>query len=145
MKLTPNHEIPNVMLLTADNTVKDLHSCFNRPSVLYFWSTGSIKHFKNIHSRAAELRDKYPEYDFIGINTDEHFKNWRNVVRSSGYDTQREYQFENREVARKKLVINSMNKAIIVDRKGMILEGNTNLFNREIEDQLLGFLNKSSL
>ena len=141
MQLTPGKTLPNVMLVSHDNVMKDIHTIINRPTVLYFWSAESVKHFKNLHSRAAELKSKYPEYDFIGINTDTHFKKWKEVVTKSGYNTAHEYQLENIKDAEQKLLINSMNKAIIVDRKGTIRDGHTNLFSPTIEDNLLGFLN----
>lgn len=142
MMLTSGKEIPNVLLLNADNTVKDLHSIIRKNTVLFFWSSQSISHFRNIHSKAAELNAKYPEYDFIGINTDTHFKKWRNIVTQSGYDKTKEYQFYNIEHAEQKLVINSANKAIVINSEGIILDGNTSLFNQHFEATLLGYLNK---
>lgn len=142
IQLTPGHIIPNVMLLTTENTVKDLHSVFNGPTVLYFWSNQSIKHYKNIHTRASELTAKYPEYDFIGINIDTHFKKWLKVIKNSGYNDLVEYQFDNFQEAEMKLIIESVNKAMIVDGDGTILNGNTNIFDISIEEELLGFLNK---
>lgn len=136
MNLTTGNHIPNVMLRTADNTVKDLHSIFNKPTVLFFWSSQSVKHYKNIHNRADELREAYPEYDFIGINTDINYAKWISIVRNARYNPTLEFQFDDIDDAEKKLVINWVNKAIIVDKNGMIIEGNTNLFNRYIEGQL---------
>ena len=141
VKLTPGNPIPNVILVSTDNTAKDLHSSIKRPTVLYFWSSQSIKHYRDIHSKAAELKEKYPEYDFIGINTDTHFKKWRDIVRKSGYNPNTEFQLENIDEAEYKLVLNFMNKAMILDRNGIILEGNTNLFGSNIEALLLGYLN----
>jgi hypothetical protein len=87
------------------------------------------------------LKAKYPEYDFIGINIDLHFKKWLKVVKNAGFDPSMEYQVENFEVAELKLVIDSVNKAIIVDDQGIILNGNANIFNYSVEAELLGFLN----
>lgn len=143
MRLTPGHTIPNQMLLTTDNTVKDLHSAINGPTVIYFWSNQSVKHYKNIHTRASELKSKYPEYNFIGINLDAHFKKWLKIVKNSGYDALTEYQFENFDDAEMKLIIDSVNKAMIVDENGTILNGNTNIFDRSIEEELLGYLNQT--
>ncbi len=136
MNLTAGKQIPNVMLRTTDNTIKDLHSVINRSSVLYFWSSQSVKHYKNIHAKAYQLQEQYPQYDFIGINTDTNFGKWDGIVKSGGYHIQREFQFDDIDEAEKKLVINWVNKAIIVDDDGTILEGNTNLFNRYIDTQL---------
>ena len=142
MKLMPGHTIPNVMLLTSDNTVKDLHSTLNKPTVLYFWSNQSISHYKNIHTRASDLKNKYPEYGFVGINIDTHFKKWLKAIQNSGYNELTEYQFENFKDAEQKLIIDTVNKAMIVDADGVILNGNTNIFEVNIESELLGFLNQ---
>lgn len=141
IKLTPGNLIPNVLLVSTDNTVKDLQSTIKRPTVLYFWSSQSIKHYRDIHAKAAELKEKYPEYDFIGINTDTHFKKWRDIVRKSGYNPSTEFQLENIEEAEHKLVLSFMNKSMILDKNGIILEGNTNLFGSNMEALLLGYLN----
>lgn len=142
MKLVPGNTIPNVLLLTTDNTVKDLHSTIKKPTVIYFWSSQSTKHYRKIHSRANELRSKYPEYNFIGINVDSHFKKWVRIVKNSGYSPPFEYQFENFDDAEMKLLVNSVNKSMVINPKGVILDGNTNIFGLDIEQQLLGFLNQ---
>ena len=141
INITPGHTIPNVKLLTTENRVKDLHSTIRRPTLIYFWSSQSVSHYTKIHTRADELKAKFPEYDFIGINIDIHFKKWLKVVKNSGFNPLMEYQVENIDVAELKLVIDSVNKAIIVDDEGTILNGNTNIFNYSIEAELLGFLN----
>lgn len=141
IQLTPGHTIPNLALLTTENTVKDLHSTLNGLTVIYFWSAKSIKHHKKIHTRAEELKGKYPEYSFIGINLDSHFKKWLKIVNATGYSDYKEYQFEDVDEAEMKLVINSVNKAMIVDGKGKILNGNTNIFDMAIENEMLNHLN----
>ena len=50
--------------------------------------------------------------------------------------------FDNFEEAEMKLLIESVNKAMIVDGNGTILNGNTNIFDIAIEEELLGYLNK---
>ncbi len=142
IQLTPGHQVPNLKLLTTQNTVRDLHSTLKRPSVLYFWSNKSIKHYREIHTRAQELHSKYPEYDFIGINIDSHFKKWLKTVVNSGYEEITEYQFENFSDAEMQLVIDSVNKAMILDEDGTILNGNTNIFEFDIEAELLVYLNQ---
>ena len=142
MKLIRGKKIPDLLLLNTENTIKDLHSIVNKPTVLFFWSAQSVKHFQSIHDQAAELNSKYPEYDFIGINTDTHFKRWRNTVIKYRFDRANEFQFDNIDDAESKLVISSTNKAIIIDKDGIILEGNTSLFNQKIETILRGLLNQ---
>ena len=142
MQLTSDNKIPDLPLVTTDNTVVDLLSTINKKSVIYFWSMKSVQHYKSIHIKVAELKSKYPEYNYIGINTDTHYKKWLNIVKRLGYNLNNEYQFDNIEVAEKKLVLTSVHKALIVDKDGVIIEGNTNLLSPEIEQQLLGYINK---
>lgn len=142
VKLTAGNPIPNIHLVSIDNVVKDLQSLINEPIVLFFWSSQSVAQYRNIHNRAAELKSKYPEYDFVGINTDTHFKKWRETVNKSGYNPSSEFQLENLADADKKFILNSMNTVFIVDKNGVILEGKTNMFNTNFEELLLGFLNR---
>ena len=142
INLSAGRTIPNILLLDTENMVQDLHSIVTKPTVLFFWSSQSVKHFRDIHSKASELKEKYPEYNFIGINTDSHFKKWRNTIRKTGYNQAFEFQLENVADAEEKLLLNSMNKAFILNIDSVILESSTNLFNRDFEQLLLGYLNK---
>lgn len=142
VKLTPGNTVPNVALVNTDNVVKDLLSIIKAPTVIYFWSGQTPSHYQNIHSRAAELKSKYPEYDFLGINTNTHYKKWRQTIIKSGYNPREEFQIENLNEAEKKLLVSFMNSAIVLDKNGIILEGKTNLFNTNFEELLLGFLNR---
>lgn len=142
LKLTAGNTIPNVAVVSADNVVKDLKDIIKAPTVIYFWSNRSSSQAKNLHNRAAELKSKYPEYNLIGINVDTHFKNWRDTVKKRNYNTKEEFQFENIADAEKKLILNPMSKAIILDKNAVILEGKTNMFNMNFEQLLLGFLNR---
>lgn len=142
VKLTAGNKIPDIALVNTDNIVKDIQSVIKLPTVVYFWSGQSVSLYKNIHNRAAELKSKYPEYDFFAVNTDTHFKKWRETVKRANYNPDTEFQLENLADAEKKLVLNAMNKVIIVDKNGVILEGKTNMFNTDFEDLLLGFLNR---
>jgi len=142
INLTPGQKIPNVLLVNSENTVKNLHSVIRKPTVLFFWSSLSVKHYRSMHSQAVELSEKYPEYDFLGINTDTHFKKWRSIVLQAGFDKTSEFQFDDIEDATQKLIINSANKAIILDKNGAILEGNSSLFSTNIESLLRGYADR---
>tara|TARA_R100000353_G_scaffold176098_3_gene148934 strand:+ start:78954 stop:80387 length:1434 start_codon:yes stop_codon:yes gene_type:complete len=142
VKLTAGNTIPNVDLVNTDNVVQDLLSVVKAPTVIYFWSGASKSQFKNINNRAAELKSKYPEYTFLGINTDTHFKKWRQTIAKMGYNPDNQYQIENLNDAEKRLLVRFKNSALIVNKKGVILEGKTNLFNANFEQLLLGYLNQ---
>jgi hypothetical protein len=141
LQLTPGKLLPSVQVVDFDNRTYDIHSIIKRPTVFYFWSGQSQMNTNNLHARAEELKNKYPEYDFKGINTDSNFRKWKELLVKSQYDRKQEFQLENLDDAQRKLLINSVNKAIILDRKGYILDANTNLFSPVFEESLLGYLN----
>ena len=141
MKLTPSNTVPNVDLVGLDNTARDLHSIIRRPTVLYFWSTESTNHHRNIHQRVSDLQSRYPTFEFVGINTGSDYGKWKKVIQQSGYSTGREFQCKDVKAAQESLMIGSINKAIIIDAKGIIIEGNSNLFYQAIEDQLASLSN----
>lgn len=141
-KLSNGKTVPDVSLLTMENTNVMLHDVIKRPTVLYFWSSESSEQGRVIHRRAAELKSKYPEYDFIGINSDSHFRKWRTKVEQEKYDPKMEYQLENPVTSEKVFVLGNISKVIIIDTDKTILDGNNNMFNPEFEQLLLGYLNR---
>ncbi len=142
VNLSSGQPLPNVIVVSANNEAKNLESIVKSPTVFYFWSQQSVAQFRNIHNRAKELKSKFPEYDFIGINTDTHFKKWLATLKKTGFKPATEFQLENVADAERKLLLNSMSKVIVVDRNGVILNGNTNMFNNNFEQLLLGYLNR---
>ena len=142
IKLTKGNTIPNVLLVNTENNLKELNSVINAPTVIFFWRGQPAVQHRNLHKRAAELKAKYPEYDFIGINTDNHFKKWRSIIYKSKYDSKYEYQLENLTDAEKNFILKYINNVIVIDKNGVILDGKTNMFNINFEQQLQDFLNK---
>lgn len=142
IKVSAGNTMPNVAVLNTDNAVKNLKELINSPTVVYFWTSKSAVQSKTLHNRASELKSKYPEYKFIGVNVDTHFKKWRDIVKRRNYNTEEEFQLENISDAQKNLIIKPMNKAIILDKNAIILDGKTNMFNMNFEELLLGYLNR---
>lgn len=141
LQIKPGSKVPNIELLTSNNTEVELLSIIKQPTVLFFWSSKNIRHQKNIHTRVSELHAKFPEYQFIGINTDNHFKKWRSEIKKLGYDEESEFQLYNPEKAEKELVLTSYYKVLILDENGVIRNGHTNIYHRTIENELLEYLN----
>lgn len=142
IEMSPGKTIANIPLLSMENTNVGLHDIIKNPTVIFFWSSKHENQSRMIHERAAELEKKYPDYDFIGINTENHFRKWRSWVTNKNYTSEMEYQFENSKLSEKKLVLTNLNKVIIVDKNNIILDGSTNMFRKKFETKLLGYLNR---
>jgi len=141
INLMPKHTLPNTTLFALDKSIKDLHSIINTPTVLFFWSDQHSEQYRNIHNRVNQLKLKFPDYNFIGINTDIHYKRWLNIVTNNNYDNTSEYQLKNVRKASSKLIVGSANRVIIVDKDATILSSNNNIHSAKIERDLFRFLN----
>ncbi len=141
-KISAGMTVPDISLLTADNSVTSLHKLIDKPTVLFFWSYKYLRQAESIHNRAGELKAKYPEYNFLSINTDDHFRRWRNFIRAQKYNDSEEFQLENRIDSEHALLLNNLSKSLIVDSDLIILNGNCTMFQSNFEELLLGYLNR---
>lgn len=142
LKLMPGNPLPNLTLHDYKDKQQSISSAIKRPTILYFWSINSINHMRNVHSKVDELKLKYPEFDFIALNTNSDSEAWKGMINRHGYNKNYQFRFGNPETAIENLVINSINKTMIVDKDGHIIDNQTNLFSVTFEEQLLGILNQ---
>jgi peroxiredoxin len=142
LNMMPGQTLPNVELVSYDNHTFDIHDVIERPTVVYFWSMNAPKHVKNIHERVSELRKKYPEFDFIGLNVDDQFKKWQRLVQHEHYRHAHEFQFENFDAAGMQLLVNSISKCMMIDPEAVIIESHTNIFSLDAEQKMLNYLNQ---
>ena len=142
MTLMPNKPLPDLELVSFDNRTLRFSQVINRPTMIYFWSMNSPMHVKNVHNRISELRQKYPEFDFIGLNVDDQFKKWKRLVQHEAYRSEHEFQFEDIDQAGMALLINSINKSMMIDGQGTIIDSHANIFSMDTEQKLLNYLNR---
>lgn len=138
-RLKPNKVLPDHDLINASGETVLLSSLFNKPiTALYFWSTKNKTHFIKAHQKADQLRAQFPEYNFIGVNTDtDQTKNWLHTIKRYGFEPTNEYELKYAKCSSKELIINSPNKVILVNNEGKIIDANANLFSIEFEKQLM--------
>ena len=136
-KLKSGNELPRIKLLTYDKTEVDMASLINKPTVIYFWSSNLPLLLRNSHYKAKALKSKFPELDFIAINiNDDDLSHWKNTVSKHEFSPQNEYHFQNPTEAMNQLAINSVNRSILVDANGKIINSNAMLFASEFEEEL---------
>ena len=143
MQLEPGTKLPSVKVINSDNKTIDLSSIIKSPTVIYFWSYNSKSHFKDSHRKINELKVKYPELNFISININNDEQDlWKRSLKQYNFPVKNEYQFVEPEIARKKLVINRIQKVMILDKNAILADSNANMFDTYFEETLLGLLNK---
>ncbi|XLS30940.1 TlpA family protein disulfide reductase [Flavobacteriaceae bacterium M23B6Z8] len=100
-------------------------------TVYYFWSLNQRNHMRNINKKVGELRDKYPDYAFVGININEDHESWVKAVEKMGLNPKYQFRCENFIEIRNSLVIEGLNKIIIVKDDGTIVNAFGDIFDPE--------------
>lgn len=144
--LRRGNPLPDLEVVNFDDMELSLNAIIHKPTIIYFWSSNSKSQYRNSHYKVNELKSKFPQMDFISINVnDNDDKFWKKIISSYSFPTQNEYKFKNSKEARKILVVNYLNKVIIVDKKSQILHPHANIFSSDFEETLEELLQKKHL
>lgn len=129
----------------AENTKGEIikyGDILKKPTVTYGWSIYAPAHHRWQHGIIADLKEKYPELDFLGINVDlGEREEWLRTIENYGYDKDDEFQIAKR-VASKATYKKYLNKVLFVNEEGIIVRGDVRLGSPEFEEEILEFLNK---
>lgn len=143
MKLEIGTHLPKVSVVDFENNTLQLDSVINKPTVVYFWSYNIRTHFKDSHRKILELKEKYPEVSFLAINVNNDNSNmWKHSLEQYNFPVKNEFHFVNPEEAIRDLVINKLQKVILLDKNGVIVDSNANMFDPRFEELILGLLNQ---
>ena len=143
MQLESGTKLPTVKVINSKNETINLASVIKNPTVVYFWSYNSKSHFRDSHRKIKELKAKYPEFNFLSVNLNNDKHNmWKRSLKQYNFPVENEYQFVDPEMAKKELVINRIQKVMIIDGNANIVDSNANMFDTYFEELLLGLLNK---
>jgi hypothetical protein len=130
-------QLPNVALIDYNDIEVSIDTLIKRPTVIYFWSTSLPLLLRNSHYKVSQLKAKYPNIDFIGINiNDDDKSHWKSTLTLYKFPITNEYQFKDPNEALNALAISSVNKSILIDKDSKIINSNVLLFSSEFEEQL---------
>ncbi|GAA3520403.1 thioredoxin family protein [Aquimarina addita] len=137
-RLKPKNIIPDQELIASDGENLYLSTLFEKPfTALYFWSTERKDHYVKAHKKASYLSKRYPEIEFIAINTDDNqSENWIKTIKRNKYNLNREYEFKFPKCSSEELVLQYRNKVILINKDGEIITPNADLFSPAFERQL---------
>ena len=143
-KLKKGNRLPIIELINTNKKPVNINKLINKKTMIYFWSKNSKNSFKYSHEKVKDLKNRYPEIDFISVNIDKISNdNWLKKLRINVSSNickgckvnigANEFKLRNVEIARKLLGIQYIRKTIIVDSKMNIIESNVNLFSDNLE------------
>ncbi|MFC2148370.1 TlpA family protein disulfide reductase [Bacteroidota bacterium] len=126
--LQPQKELPEHMVFDSEGnkvSIKDLGK--DRKVVFYFWSAPEKRHFTNMITRINLLKEKYPEYTFIGLNVRTEHSRWNNMLEVSQLDKNEQFWTENFEDVAHTLIVYDLNRGIITN-DGIIVDAFANVY-----------------
>ena len=141
--LFPGNNLGEMSLLNTKLDTVQLKDISNKPKISYHWSVNAQRHYKWQHKVIKDLRKKYPEIDFIGINIDkDQNTEWTSVIKNQSYPARYEYKLSIVRV-NEVLLKNYLNKLIFLDSNGKIVRGDVQLNSLDYETSILEFLSEN--
>ena len=137
----PGTTLRNVPLINTQGDSVPFQKVLNKPTIIYLWSIYKTGHQKE-NKLIQELRKKYPEVNFVGINLDIGETNpWRIAVQKYNYNKNFEYQLGKTRIE-KRFYQYYLNKLLFMDSTGKVIIGDAFINSPEFESRILEFLNR---
>ncbi len=142
LNFLPGKNLGDRTYLTISGDTVKFKNITDKPSITYRWTTDNPTQHKKQHEIIADLRLKYPEVDFIGINLDKDVNDdWKKVIFNNYYNTK--YEVKSINLQLDKSVINKyLNKLIFMDAKGNIVRGDLQINSPDLEKKILEFISQ---
>lgn len=137
MKMQVKQPLPEIMLEDTEfQNASSVALLKGQKTVLYFWSQTQMNHYKRTQERVKQYKNEFPEFRFVGICIQSYNKLVRDYQKVMEINPKNQFAFVDFENARKKWVLTLLNKGIVIDEKGIILEGFGNFYSPNFKEIL---------
>ena len=134
--LKPGNVLPKVDLVDLNNKKGTLDSFITKKTVLFFWTESLESHMIAAHKKIMILQKNHPEYQFIAVNVNQNQQQWTDFLANYKFKNILELRAVNFEDIRTKLVINKINRTLIINADKTINNAFDNIFAVEFESHL---------
>lgn len=134
--MSKEKKLPELKLQNHQLEVVSTDQIIDRPTVFYFWSQTQMRHYKSTIMKVKSLEKKFPKYQFIGVCLQPFNEIVFEVHRMMNIKPETQLAFTDFDRDSKKWVLSLLNRAIIVDSKGVIKEGFGNFSAPDFPDLL---------
>lgn len=135
-KLHEHAKLPEITLSDTKGNKVHLPSAITKKTVLFFWTKESESHAIFAHKKIAELKSKYPNYQFVAINVDENTNEWQTELNKHSFEPAFELHTSNFEELKEKWIINKIHRTMIINANGTIKNAFVSLFDVNFENHL---------
>ncbi|WP_300434467.1 hypothetical protein [Christiangramia sp.] len=134
--------IKSLPIRNTDGEITTWGKVINKPTINYAWSIDAPARHRIQHKYIQDLRKKYPEIEFIGINMDlGETEEWLRTLETYGYNKEKHFQITQRK-ASNEVYKKYLYKVLLVSADGEIIKGDLNIGSPDFEEQLLTYLNR---
>ncbi len=115
----------------------EIETVLTKPTVFFYWSLFYSSHHQRQHQIIAQLQERLPYINFVGVNIDsDHIEQWEQSLKEFGYNLRTEFQLicppEERPFYR-----NYLNKLVFVKPSGEIVNNSLSLGDYNLEEELI--------
>ncbi len=136
-KMNVGSILPRIFIQNSKlDTISSNEILNKKPTIIYFWSQTQMNQYRKTLKIIEKIKIKKPEYRFVGISIQPLNKMVLKVNEMLGLDKKDQYAIINFENASKKWIITLLNKSIILDSNGNIVNGFANIFDLELLNEL---------
>ena len=133
-KMKKGNVLPEVNILNFNGEIISSTGEFiGSKTFIYFWSQTQMNHYRRTIRRVEELKQKYPQYRFVGICIQPYTDMVSQAQNILNLDLSNQFSFKDFESSSKDWVLTFLNKTIVTDKKVKIIDGFSNLFANDIE------------
>ncbi|MGB1448395.1 MAG: hypothetical protein ACPG8F_01010 [Flavobacteriaceae bacterium] len=137
IQMEPGRLLPTVQVENHKGEITTSKQAFEgQTTVLYFWSQTQMNHFKRTQERVLRYKKAFPNIRFVGLCIQPYndlVRNYQDIMNISPED---QLALVNFEQASNEWVITLLNKGIVLDDKGVILDGFANFSATDFTEQL---------
>ena len=134
--MSSGKKLPEIKLQNPNLEVVSTNQLIDRPTVFYFWSQTQMIHYRNTVLKAKSLEKEFKNYQFKGVCLQPFNEIVFEVHRMMEIDPETQLAFTDFDKDSKKWVLSLLNRAIVVDANGTIIEGFGNFSAPDFSDLL---------
>ena len=136
-KMDSGKPLPKVQLQNAKREIVNSTSLiYDNTTVLYFWSQTQMNQYRSTLDRVRLLKNNYPNVRFIGICIQPFNALVDKVQKMMELNPENQFALMDFTKASKVWVLTLLNKSIVLNKKGYIVEGFGNFYDMEFEKVL---------
>lgn len=135
-KLSVGKKLPVEKFVNAKNEPVSIENLITNQTVIFFCNLKIPSHLKSVHKKVNSLKEKYPNINFISINIDDSYEDWKMKLVDFENKNIEEIHAVDSKTLKEDFVIYKIHRTLILNPDGTIKHGFANLYDVNFEEYL---------